>query len=406
MNARSPPSGRPAVRVNGRSSEWLQRGFPWVYPVEVTARPPSVRPGDAVRIEGPEGRLLGTGLWDDGWIAVRRFRPDDGPLDGAFLACRLEAALRRRGAVPGSRGSLLPPDTTAWRLCHAENDGLPGIRVDVWGPEATIRLDSPGLAALLPDLARAVTDLLHPRAIWRGWRPDQRDRARTFPAVPALVAGTDAGPDVEVTERGVRFVVRPRAGADAGLFADMRDNRAWLDPLWAGRRVLNLFAYTGAFSVIAALNGAAEVVSVDLAEAVLARAEVNYRVNGLLPGSFEPDDVFRALDRYRRTQRTFDLIVADPPSFSNGPSGPFSVEHDLAHLSASCLRVLAPDGLLALSSNQGSFAPRAFQEAVIRGAHKAGRDLRLIHQGTQAPDFPADVSFPEGRYLKAMVFQS
>ncbi|MBN1336853.1 MAG: class I SAM-dependent rRNA methyltransferase [Deltaproteobacteria bacterium] len=394
------------VRVNGRSAEWLHRGFPWVYPVEVQSRPPSVAPGDAVRIEGPDGRGLGTGLWDDGWIAVRRFRTDDGPVDPPFLASVLEAALRRRGASPGSPGSLVPPATNAWRLCNAENDGLPGVRIDVWGPEATVRLDAPALAPLLPGLVASLQDLLAPRALWLGWRPDGRDRGRTFPARQPLLWGEDTGPDVEVTERGVRFVVRPRAGADAGLFTDMRDNRAWLDPLWSGRRVLNLFAYTGAFSVFAVRGGAEEVRSVDLADSVLARAAANFRANDLPAPVLESDDTFRALDRHRRAGRTFDLIVADPPSFSTGPSGPFSVERDLAHLTAACLRVLAPEGFLALSSNQGSLSPRAFQEAVIRGAHKTGRDLRCVHQGTQAPDFPSAVTFPEGRYLKSMVYQA
>ncbi len=404
-----PPSARspvPAVRVNGHATEWLSRGFPWVYPSEVSGRPSPIERGAAVRIEGPDGRILGMGLWDDGWIAVRRFRGDAGPLDAAWLRGVLEAALSRRGGLPGAPGSLLPAGTTAWRLCHAENDGLPGVRVDVWGPEATVRLDSPGLAPLLHDLTSVLADLLHPRALWLDWRPDPRDRARAIPAIPPLLAGADDGPDVEVTERGARFLVRPRAGADAGLYADMRDNRAWLDPVWAGRRVLNLFAYTGAFSVFASLWGATEVVSVDCSEPVLARAEANFRVNGLGGGTFEVDDAFRVLDRHRRAQRAFDLVVADPPSFATGPSGPFSVERDLAHLVASCLRVLATGGLLALSSNQGSLTPRAFQEAVIRGARKAGRDLRLVHQGTQAPDFPADVAFPEGRYLKAMVYQA
>jgi 23S rRNA (cytosine1962-C5)-methyltransferase len=165
---------------------------------------------------------------------------------------------------------------------------------------------------------------------------------------------------------------------------------------------LNLFAFTGAFSVFAARGGATEVVTADLSATAIARGRGNLALNGLDgPGlEYEQDDSFRLLDRYRRRGRRFDLVLADPPPSSHGPGGHFSVERDLGRLTAACLRVLDEDGLLVLACNQGSVAPRAFQKAVEQGASRAGRRLYLLHGGSQPPDFPAAVHFPEGRYLK------
>lgn len=268
--------------VDNHSAGWLKRGFPWVYPKEVVRKPRRLEPGSAVRLEDARGVSLGSGIWDDGWLAVRRFRADVGPLDRAWIERVLtSAAARRQG--------LLPPETDAWRLVHAENDDLPGVRVDVWGPDVHVTLDSPALRPLLPPLQRAIEELHHPSRLTLGWRADPRDRQRTRLPVELLAHREDPANDPKthsavVRERGVSFEVFPAGGSDAGLFRDMRDNRAWLDPAWKGRRVLNLFAYTGAFSVFAALRGARRVVTADLAVTALDRAKRNFTLNGLDPG--------------------------------------------------------------------------------------------------------------------------
>lgn len=390
----------PEVEVNRHSAEWLQKGFPWVYPNEVVRAPRGCGAGRVVRIHGAGGTSLGTGIWDDGWIAVRRFRPDDGPLDEAWIRGRVAGAVERRRAG-------LPPGTTAWRAVHAENDDLPGVRVDVWDQEVTVLLDSPSLTTLSVPLARALQGILGPRVIRQGWRPDPREKVGPWMADEscAVVEGTEGSPECTVHERGRAFLVRPGAGMDAGLFPDMRENRAWLDPWWAGATVLNLFAYTGAFSVFAALGGARRVVTEDLARVAITRARANFAANGLDPDGWEfcQEDAFHALDRFRRAGERFDRVVADPPSFSRSGASVFSAERDTARLVAACCRVLAPGGLLVLGNNQGTFSPREFQEAVRQGAWKARRDLRLVHTGSTPADYPASLTFPEGRYLKFWV---
>jgi 23S rRNA (cytosine1962-C5)-methyltransferase len=393
------------VVVDNHSAGWLGRGFPWVYPKEVARRPKGAKPGDTVQLRDGRGADLGTGVWDDGWLAVRRFRRTVGPLDVPLFEGLVRAALARREG-------LIPTRTDAWRLVHAENDDLPGVRVDTWGDDLHITLDSPALRPLLPALCDALVGLREPERITLGWRSDPRDKQRTELPTKLLYSHSDAPstpPDQHsrvVTERGVRFEVAPAAGSDSGLFCDMRTNRALLDPLWQGRSVLNLFAYTGAFSVFAAARGAQRVVTADLASSALARARTNFELNGLDPDrwEFERGDTFKLLDRYRRKGDRFGLVLADPPPFSHGPDGTFSAGKDLARLAAACIRVTADGGLFVLACNQGTVSPRAFQGAVEQGARRAGRQLHLVVDGSQPPDFPAAVHFPEGRYLKLGVW--
>lgn len=376
--------------MNGYSARWLRQGFPWVYTAEVVGAAPV--PGTEVALLAPDRGPLGTGIADEGWIAVRRFRADAGPVAEVLPARVAQAWELRRGA--------LPADTTAWRWIHAENDALPGIRVDVWGEHLVVSLDSPSLLRLVDPLCAAMAPFHPARSIHVGWRPDKRD-PRVFPEPPGRVRG-DAPGTVEVHERGVRFLVEPAARKDIGLFPDMRDNRVWLDPGWADRDVLNLFAHTGAFSVFAARAGA-RVVTVDLSRPALARARENFALNGLDPGEILEEDVFRVLDRFRRQERHFDRVLLDPPGHSHGADGSWSGEQDYPRLVAAACRVVRPGGWLIAASNLGSVSRKEFQGFLSEGARKAGVSLQVIHEGSPAPDFPAAVHFPEARYLKFVV---
>lgn len=395
--AHAPPADRPGlVRVDGHSTGWLQKGFAWVYPTEVRGRRPE--PGEEVVIVGASGESLGRGVGDDGWIAVRRFRTDGGPLDAAWFATLVDRAVRlRERLLPG-------PHTTAVRLIHGENDDLPGVRVDRWDRWLVIVLDSPSLEGLLDRLVPALVARLHPEGIRLAWRLDARDTHAHAPE-PRWIWGRPPEGEVIVHERGLALSVRLDEAPDVGAFPDMRDVRAWLAPHWAGTRVLNLFAYTGAFSVAAALGGAAEVVSVDLSRGVLDRLAANLQLNGVDPATTEivAEDAFRALDRLRRTGRLFDRVVVDPPSFSHGPEGTWSSGQALDRLVAAAARVVAPDGWLVIASNHGQTSPRAFRGALVDGLRKAGRTARELTFLGAAPDHPAAVHFPEGHYLKVSI---
>jgi 23S rRNA (cytosine1962-C5)-methyltransferase len=395
-----PGKGGDGVIVDGYSERWLRRRFPWVYPKEVVRG--RGRAGAEVLVRSGAGEVLGRGIGDDGWLAVRVYRHDGGPLDDAWLFGVLDRAKALRDVV-------VDGSTDAHRLVNAENDGLPGIRVDRWGDRLVLILDSPAVAGLVDGIARWAADRLAPAGIHLCYRPDPRDTIDIAAADPrpGLVAGAPTAGPVTVRERGLAFRVRPDEGPDVGLYPDMREVRAWLEPRWRGRRVLNLFAYTGAFSVSAAVNGAASVTTVDLSEKYLGRAKDNFAANGLPvdPEKFLAEDTFKALDRFRRKGETFDAIVSDPPSFSHGPSGLWSAAKDTPRLVAACARVLAPDGWLIAASNLGEMSPHAFRGEVDEGIRKAERAGQELWFGGQGPDYPAATWFPEGRYLKVGVWR-
>ena len=302
--------------------------------------------------------------------------------------------LVERGFLPRTpHGACSTPKTTTYRAF-------------VWGTHLVATLDSPSLDGLLPELeqtARAILPQL--TAFHVAYRRDPRDVA----AVPATRRGpTTPDESVIVQEGPARFAVQPWLGKDAGLFTDMREVRAWLRPHWAGRRVLNIFAHTGAFSVAAALGGATEVETVDLAEPYLLRARVNFQLNGLDPAtySFAAEESFHALDRLRRAGRKFDIVVVDPPGFSHSDAGDWRGEKDWPRLAAACIRVLDAGGWMVAASNLGSQSPREFGGALQQGAERAGRELRILHEGTPPIDHCAALHFPEGRYFKCWVLEA
>ena len=387
------------LTVDGYSTRWLSQGFPWVYPKEVVKG--SARPRDEVLLRDQGGRVLGRGIADRGFLAARVMRHDDGPLDDAWLARTLERARALRREV-------VDPDTTGYRLVNGENDGLPGIRVDRWGPWAVVILDSPSLGALVPRVVawlRASDD--PPSGAALCYRRDPRDEEWTrLDPPPGLLYGTAPEGAVEITERGLRYGVVPLDGPDVGLYADMRRVRAWLEPSWRGKRLLNLFAYTGAFTVSAAAHGAIASASVDLSAGSLERARDNLSRNGLRSDEHEMvvDDVFKVLDRYRRKGVTFDRIVVDPPSFSRG-AAVFSAKRDWPRLAAAAVRVLDDGGWFVACSNQGELSPKAFDGLLTDGLRKAGATAQLLLAASQGPDFPAATAFPEGRYLKVRVLR-
>ena len=389
------PDAGDAVMVNAYSEKWLRKGFCWVYSEEVIGRTGALRPGQVVSIVTRDGQDLGTGIWDEGKVEVRRMREQRGPIDSAFVAERVAQALARREAGT---------ETTAWRWIHGENDDFPGVRVDVWGRHLSVLLDSRSLEGLIDPLVDALTSQREVDSIHLGWRPRQDEDE---PEAYGCIWGTAPDHVVEVMELGLRYGVDPSLGLDTGLYPDMRDVRRWLQAYWKGRRVLNTFAYTGAFSVAAAAHGASEVVTVDLSAPAIERARANFDRNQIdvEAHQFWTEDTFKALDRLRRKGELFDLIIADPPSFSHGPGGTWQVSRDMPRLVAACLRVLRPQGWILVASNQGSVSPREFQKMIQLGAEKADRRVRLIHQGTPPVDFPAALHFPESRYLKVWVLE-
>jgi len=236
---------------------------------------------------------------------------------------------------------------------------------------------------------------------------------RFVPAVPGrprpaaeLVWGAAAPPEVIVAEGRTRFVVDVSAPGGTGIYPDMRLGREAVARHAAGRRVLNCFSYTGAFSVVAALHGATSVVSVDAASRAHGRARRNFAENRIPESSdheFITGDTFAALARLQEHGRRFDLVILDPPTFSSGKGRPFTALRDYADLVAAAMPVLADGGLLVAASNAAKLPAADLDRALGRGASLAGRELVITAQLGLPPDFPVSPAFPEGSYLKIFV---
>jgi 23S rRNA (cytosine1962-C5)-methyltransferase len=214
-------------------------------------------------------------------------------------------------------------------------------------------------------------------------------------------------PEETVFEHGLRFQADLYRGQKTGLFLDHRDHRQWLRGVAAGRRVLNLFSYTGAFGVYALAGGAAEVLSVDIAEGAVQQAHRTVALNGLEVDRHEPwaADVFELLPRLAERRERYDLVVLDPPSLARNAEQRRRAQRAYLRLNRSAFRVVEPGGMLVTASCTAQVAPEAFQRVVAEAAQAAGVRAQLIVERGQPLDHPVPTSFPEGRYLKFLAYR-
>jgi 23S rRNA (cytosine1962-C5)-methyltransferase len=363
----------------------LSAGHPWIYRDHV---PPRFRAdaGDFVRVRA--GRFDGYALWDsDSPIALRVFSRQRRP-DATWTRERVEEAwqLRRR---------LLPPNTDAFRLLFGEGDGLPGIVVDVYAGFAVVVSYSPALSQVVSWVVRALAERPELRGVCER-TTRRKDRSSELKPLhgekpPALVM---------VREHGLTYEVDLEAGQKTGLFLDHRDNRRYLRELAAGATVLNLFSYTGAFSVSCAAGGAASVTSVDIAAPAIAAAGRNFEHNRLAtPHEGVAGDVFEFLEGAKRAGRRWDIVIADPPSFASSRSELYGALRAYKKLHAAALAVLTPGGLYAAASCTSQVSPDAFRQTLAEAAGR-GQRLTVVHEAAHAVDHPYGVGHLEGRYLK------
>jgi 23S rRNA (cytosine1962-C5)-methyltransferase len=314
------------------------------------------------------------------------------------VATRFARAVQLRWSL------FVGPRPQAMRVFSGESEGLPGVNVDRYGDFALVQWLSGGALPWRDELLNAIENVLAPRGIYEQRR--LRPLGGSGPPEPATRARGDEAPVEIVVEDGAcRFGIDVTAPLGVGVFSDMRLGWNAVASRAAGRRVLNLFSYTGAFSVHAAKAGAAEVVAIDLAAKAHARARRNYELSGLDPAKLEAiaADAGKTLDKFADRKRAFDLIVCDPPTFSQGPEGQFQVGRDLVRLAAASAAVLAPGGFLVFATNSTKVSVAEFDRALGEGAAAAHADLRIIERVGLPPDYPVAPGFPEGNYLKVAV---
>lgn len=370
-------------------SRVLCAGHPWVY--RDALEPLHARAGEVVTVRGRDKRFVGRGIAEDGPIAVRVWTTVDEPIDAAFVRRRVReaVALRRR---------LTPPATDAVRLLHGEGDRLGGVVCDRYGDVAVLRLDGAGAIAWKDVLIDAIVEE-------SGVGSLLVKQGRRGESSVEVARGSVPDAPIEVSEHGMRLLVDVHRGQKTGLFLDHRESRRTVRQVAEGMRVLNLYGYTGGFSIAAGLGGARRVDTVDVAQGALAFAEKSWAANGLAPGLHETfcEDVPRFLDRARDEKRSWDLIVSDPPSFAPKEDAKRAAMKAYRALHRACLKRITEGGLFLAASCSSHVDRDAFEQTVKDGAEKARVVLQVLGRWGAAPDHPRILGFPEGDYLKVLL---
>ncbi len=387
------------LQVGTATQRMLELGHPWVIADRYTKNWPKGKAGEIVELVGEKNEFLAIALLDpEDRIVARVLSHKRRQIDQGWFEDRFrQAKLLRR--------FINLDETSVYRLVNGEGDGLPGLTVDYYAGYLMVQLFSEAWDVHLRQILAALQAVFPTSGIYRKLRP-QETRALEAKSqnknYSRLIQGQAAPTPLIVEENGLRYLVDMAEGLNTGIFPDQRNNRLELMRHVAGKRVLNLFAFTGAFSVAAAHAGAKKVTSVDVSEKYLGVARENFELNRINPKRHEfiVADVFVTLERMARENQKFDLILFDPPSFSTTKKSLFSTQGGTSRLVEATLPLLEEGGLLAASSNHQKTALADYLKELRRGALQADSGLRVLATLGQSEDFPWTVSFPEGQYLK------
>ena len=382
------------ARLTRSLERTLRSGHPWVYRDAIEGL--SAEPGDVVTVQSPRGQFVGRGFADEGPIAVRLVTTRDEPVAENLMARRFQRAAELRDLV-------VPERTTAYRLVHGEGDRLPGMVVDVYGDTAVWQFDGLGASRWGLRAEARLRETLEARGVRALLL---RTRSGSHPTVRALWGAWPEDPTT-VKEYGMTLLASLKSGQKTGLFLDHRESRRQLRTLSSAKRVLNLYGYTGGFSVAAGLGGAHHVTTVDIAAPALHLANESWRANGL--AADRHDSVDRDVPRFLEeagSRAFYDVIVADSPSFAPRESARSNALKAYETLHRRVLDHLVPGGLYLAASCSSHVDGDAFDETLRAGARRAGRVLQVVGRWGAAPDHPHGLAFPEGNYLKVRLLRS
>jgi 23S rRNA (cytosine1962-C5)-methyltransferase len=375
----------------------IVEGHPWAYSNEIRmdAETKALPPGALVTLHRVDGKPLGIGSFNPhALIAFRLFDRDPrAVIDEGFFVQRLKRALELRQRMF---------DRPFYRLIHAEADALPGLIADLFADVVVLQSNTAGIEALTPILLAALDAALAPEAIV--FRNDSRMRASEGLGGEVRVAKGDLGETIEVREGDLVFAADVVSGQKTGWYFDQRENRAFVAPLAAGGRMLDVYCHSGGFAVAAAHRGAVEVIGVDSSEAALdlARraAQIN-RVDHIC--RFDRGDVFDGLERMARAGERFRVVVADPPPFVKSRKELGSGLRGYRKLARLAAALVEPGGFLFVASCSHNVEPGPFVAEVVKGLAAAGRTGRIVRSAGAGPDHPIHTHLPETAYLKSLL---
>ena len=386
-----------AVILKRGKEESLQRFHPWIFSGAIQRIEGKPEEGDVVTVYTNDHKFIARGHVQVGSIAVRVLTFNDEPVDQAFWNRRIATAydLRERTGISSRE------DNNTYRLVHGEGDNLPGLIVDIYGDTAVMQAHSVGMHVSRMEIAKAMQEVLGDKLKNIYYKSDT-----TLPYKADInkdngyILGGNAG-NIS-TEYGLKFHIDWLRGQKTGFFVDQRENRSLLEKYAKGRKLLNMFCYTGGFSIYALRGGAEIVHSLDSSSKAIDLTNANVEIN--FPGDTRhtayAEDAFDFLDRMGNN---YNLIILDPPAFAKHRDSLRNALIGYRRLNAKAIEKIQPGGILFTFSCSQVVSKENFRTAVFTAAAMAKRNVRILHQLTQPADHPVSIYHPEGEYLKGLV---
>jgi len=389
--------GSATVIVSAKGAARWQAGHPWIYRTDIYDEPRDA--AGIVTVADRRGRRHGQALYSPkSEIRLRLLTRGGEPIDAAWWEDRIRTAAALRSGI----------DATAYRVVHAEGDGLPSLVVDRYGPYVVAQLLSAGLERVRDDVVAGIRAALQPDGILL-----RNDAAiRRHEGLPLEVVPVDGVvPDtIEVAEHGVRYLTAPRTGQKTGAFLDQRENRVLVAEAThpggtGGHRALDAFAYHGSFALHLARR-VAEVVAVDSSAEALERGRANAALNGVANITWREANAFDLLRELERREETFDTVVLDPPAFAKTKQSVAKALGGYKEINLRAMRLLAPGGILFTCSCSYHVRREHFAAMLAAAAEDSGRRLQLLTWTGAGRDHPELLNVPETGYLKGALLRA
>ena len=385
------------IYLKHRKEESLKRFHPWVFSGAIHHMDEGIAEGDTVRVITADGNCIAVGHYQLGTITVRVLSFDDIAIDDSFWQQRMQSALAMRESI----GVANNPDNNTYRLIHGEGDNLPGLIIDCYGTTAVMQAHSVGMHVCREQICKALVEVMGDRIknVYYKSETTLPFKAELGQENGFIYGHTDNNTAVE---NSLSFHVDWLKGQKTGFFVDQRENRSLIEHYAKGKSVLNMFCYTGGFSVYAMRGGANIVHSVDSSAKAIELTNHNVAMNFPNDNRHEAfcEDAFKYLDD---NDKKYDLIVLDPPAFAKHRMALHNALKGYIRLNIKGLQRIKPGGILFTFSCSQAVSKENFRNAVFTAAAQAGRNVRILHQLHQPADHPVNIYHPEGEYLKGLV---
>jgi 23S rRNA (cytosine1962-C5)-methyltransferase len=385
----------PSITLKPQREKSLLRRHPWIFSGAIAQVDGNPKSGETVDIFDSKGDFLAKAAYSpQSNIRARTWTWLDEAVDADFLHRKLDTAIRRRSSFA---------DTDAYRLFHAESDGIPGLIVDRYGEVLVIQMLTAGAEYWKETLADLLIELTAIENIYERSDVDVRTLEGLEPRSGVLRGKPSK--KLIIQEYGIKFNVDIAHGHKTGFYLDQSENRNLVGQLAKDRDVLNCFCYTGGFSIHTAAGGAKSVTSIDSSGDALKLGVENAALNGQASSSHEwiEGDVFKELRTFRDSRRNFDMIILDPPKFAPTKFQVEKAARGYKDINLLAFKLLRPGGILVTFSCSGGVDAYLFQRIVAGAALDAGVDAQIVKELRQGPDHPIALSFPEGAYLKGFI---